>query len=251
MKPFVAQLLCKQINLHVVLVSFCFTLCVTSPILNATNDRDRVGQVIPSSSHSLTSNNYYNGDSINVRRESKNYSTRDTSSSNVNAFTGHHSNQSSYNGEWSTSLPVLSTKELFETTTVDSLTTDDYLSSSDNLMYRPSVLVPEVNFNPSGIPDCLASSSDTYCETVSQYPSINLRKEIKMSPNEFREMFGQSIMDGRKSYADDESSDEERICRRIPRIVYPKMARNLANNQWLFIVNDAEYTQPVIIEQCE
>lgn len=70
-----------------------------------------------------------------------------------------------------------------------------------------------------------------------------------MSKDEFREVFGSSFIDGRKSYADDEST-EERVCRRIPRVVYPQMAKSQAN-QWLYVVNDVDYVQAVVSEVCE
>lgn len=211
-------------------------LCATSPVPDVS--RDKVGQAVPL--------NWSHIDSFSPLTTTVQHHYYNNSSSNSN-----NSDQS--NKYYTSSRPFSpSTSTSTYSPTDDSSTLEDtFTSPSPDLLYRPSALTPEINLNSGGTPDCLSKTSDSYCESVSDYPSIDLRKEIKMSPNEFREMFGQTVMDGRKSYVDDESGDEERVCRRIPRIIYPRMARSSANNQWLFIVNDAEYTQPVIIEQCE
>ena len=81
------------------------------------------------------------------------------------------------------------------------------------------------------------------------YHRLDFKKEMKLPMSQFQEFFGSTIIDGRKSYADDDSS-EERVCSRIPKLIYPKMARNQAN-QWIYVVNDAEYMQAIVAEVCE
>lgn len=77
-----------------------------------------------------------------------------------------------------------------------------------------------------------------------------LKKDIHLSPIEFRELFGVKEIDGRKMYQDEEDVNEERVCRRTPKVIYPQMARNQAK-QWVYVVNDVEYIQAVVSEVCE
>lgn len=80
-------------------------------------------------------------------------------------------------------------------------------------------------------------------------PRAAIKNEISFSPEEFVEIFGSKEIDGRKSYADDDMN-EEGICRKVPRVIYPQMAKNQAN-QWVYVVNEVEYTQAVVAEVCE
>lgn len=70
-----------------------------------------------------------------------------------------------------------------------------------------------------------------------------------MSKDQFHELFGSNVIDGRKSYSDDDSS-EVRVCRRTEKLVFPKMAKN-QNNQWIYVVNNLDYSQAVVSEICE
>lgn len=76
-----------------------------------------------------------------------------------------------------------------------------------------------------------------------------MEKEMGMSKDQFREVFGSNVIDGRKSYSDDDSS-EVRVCRRTEKLVFPKLAKNQFN-QWIYIVNDVDYSQAIISELCE
>ncbi|XP_054168153.1 protein spaetzle 5-like [Oppia nitens] len=114
------------------------------------------------------------------------------------------------------------------------------------LIERSKVLLP--NLDSKGRPTCLTNPDDTYCEIVPNYPNKTLKQEIEFSPIEFLEIFGNKI-DGRKSYIDDDLS-EVRVCRRIPKVIYPQMAKNQAN-QWIYVVNEVEYIQAVVAEICE
>ena len=118
-----------------------------------------------------------------------------------------------------------------------------------NAIYRSQVLMPQIDPS-SGKPSCVSVREETFCESVNNYPKIDLKKDIKMSMSDFREIFGSESIEGRKTYQDDDDLVEERVCRRIPKIVYPQMAKNQAN-QWVYIVNDVEYVQAVVSEICE
>ncbi|KAI1291913.1 Protein spaetzle [Halotydeus destructor] len=141
------------------------------------------------------------------------------------------------------------------TTTVDQDGAIQYAPHVDNITSTTSrpfrepenLLLPSMD--STGKPECLRSPTDTYCETVPNYPKMELKTDIHLSPSEFRELFGVKEIDGRKMYQD-EASAEERVCRPIPKLIYPQMARNQAK-QWLYIVNDVEYTQAVVSEVCE
>ncbi len=98
-------------------------------------------------------------------------------------------------------------------------------------------------------------SAEKYCIYIlfnnnwNLFFSITIKDEIDYTPNQFLEIFGTKDIDGRKSYIDDDLS-EERVCRRIPKVIYPQMAKNQAN-QWVYVVNEVEYTQAVVAEICE
>lgn len=85
--------------------------------------------------------------------------------------------------------------------------------------------------------------------TISWLIRAELKKDITFTPGEFRELFGVKEIDGRKMYQDEESN-EERVCRRVPKVIYPQMARN-KDKQWVYVVNDVEYVQAVVSEVCE
>lgn len=76
-----------------------------------------------------------------------------------------------------------------------------------------------------------------------------MKKEVNLSDTKFHEYFGSSEIDGRKSYIDDDIT-EERVCKSRSKLIYPKMAKNQAN-QWIYVVNDVEYAQAVVAEICE
>ncbi|CAG2111494.1 unnamed protein product [Medioppia subpectinata] len=119
--------------------------------------------------------------------------------------------------------------------------------SQKKLTERAKVLLPDLD--SKGRPTCLSSPDDTFCEAVQNYPNATIKQEIDFSPLQFLEIFGTKDIDGRKSYIDDDLT-EERVCRRIPKVIYPQMAKNEAN-QWIYVVNEVEYTQAVVAEICE
>jgi hypothetical protein len=124
----------------------------------------------------------------------------------------------------------------------------EVFTSSKPLREPNGILIPSID--AAGRPLCLSDPSDTFCENVSDYPKAALKKDIHLSPIEFRELFGVKEIDGRKMYQDEEDVNEERVCRRTPKVIYPQMARNQAK-QWVYVVNDVEYIQAVVSEVCE
>lgn len=78
---------------------------------------------------------------------------------------------------------------------------------------------------------------------------LDVEQELRMTKDQFREVFGSSVIDGRKSYSDDDSN-EGRVCRRTEKLVFPKLAKNQMN-EWIYIVNDVDYSQAIVSELCE
>lgn len=76
-----------------------------------------------------------------------------------------------------------------------------------------------------------------------------IKDELTISRTQFAEFFGQKEMDGRTSQIEDNIHDEA-VCRKLQRMIYPQMAKNQAN-QWIYVVNEVEYTQAVMAEVCE
>jgi len=81
------------------------------------------------------------------------------------------------------------------------------------------------------------------------YSRTIVKNEIDFTPQQFNDIFGLKEIDGRKSYVEDDEN-EESVCRKVPRVIYPQMAKNQAN-QWVYVVNEVEYTQAVVAEICE
>lgn len=65
--------------------------------------------------------------------------------------------------------------------------------------------------------------------------------------DQFSEIFGSKEIDGRTIM---DVENDESVCSKTPRVIYPKMAKNQAN-QWIYVVNEVEYTQAVVAEICQ
>ena len=87
------------------------------------------------------------------------------------------------------------------------------------------------------------------CKTWFNWVSCrsSIKHEINFSVNQFLEIFGPKEIDGRTIVDVDQ---DESVCGKKPRIIYPQMAKNQAN-QWIYVVNEVEYTQAVVAEICE
>ena len=82
------------------------------------------------------------------------------------------------------------------------------------------------------------------------YSKTLIKTEMDLSQEQFNDIFGEKI-DGRAQPLPQESeNNEESVCRKVPRVIYPQMAKNQAN-QWIYVVNEVEYTQAVVAEICE
>jgi len=79
---------------------------------------------------------------------------------------------------------------------------------------------------------------------------INFEDELKLNLNDFVDVYGVKGVDARKSFSDEDSS-EEKVCRSSTRLIFPKLAKS-QSKKWLYIVNDElDYRQQVVAEVCE
>lgn len=146
------------------------------------------------------------------------------------------------------SPPLVSVNPITREPPVVSAEQSDSSQMAPILPQRHNVLAPKLS--ATGRPACVQSPDDTFCEIVDNYPNkSSIKTEMDLSPQQFNDIFGPKEIDARKSYVDPES-DEESVCRKVPRVIYPQMAKNQAN-QWVYVVNEVEYTQAVVAEICE
>nr|XP_046916194.1 uncharacterized protein LOC124496681 isoform X1 [Dermatophagoides farinae] len=111
---------------------------------------------------------------------------------------------------------------------------------------RSNILLPKLE--QTGRPSCLTTPDDTFCENVDNYPNRNIiKQEVDFSIDQFAEIFGNKEIDGRTIM---DVENDESVCGKTPRVIYPKMAKNQAN-QWIYVVNEVEYTQAVVAEICQ
>lgn len=89
-----------------------------------------------------------------------------------------------------------------------------------------------------------------YCEESDSYPAEAvlgaLTTNSELNPELVSQLFDSSCKDLKRRFFD---IDEEQVCEGIPKIIFPKQARNL-KDEWRFIVNIENYTQSVEIEEC-
>merc|ERR1712232_852186 len=103
--------------------------------------------------------------------------------------------------------------------------------------------------NPS---DC-SNGRDNYCEETgsdSSYPTEAVLEALsgnnEINPELFSQLFDQNCKDLKTRFFD---IDEEQLCSGIPKIIFPRQAKNL-KDEWRYIVNIENYTQSVEIEEC-
>jgi len=103
--------------------------------------------------------------------------------------------------------------------------------------------------NPS---DC-SNGRDNYCEETgsdSSYPTDAVLEALsennEINPELFSQLFDQNCKDLKARFFD---IDEEQLCSGIPKIIFPRQAKNL-KDEWRYIVNIENYTQSVEIEEC-
>merc|ERR1712141_331154 len=103
--------------------------------------------------------------------------------------------------------------------------------------------------NPS---DC-SNGKDNYCEEEESdafYPREAVLEALssnnEINPALFSQLFDKNCKDLKPRFFD---IDEEQLCSGIPKIIFPRQAKNL-KDEWRYIVNIDNYTQSVEIEEC-
>jgi len=99
--------------------------------------------------------------------------------------------------------------------------------------------------------DC-NNGANNYCEEkdTESYPDENVLEALantkEINPQLISQLFDSSCKDLKTRFFD---IDEEQVCLGIPKIIFPRQAKNL-KDEWRYIVNIQNYTQSVEIEEC-
>merc|ERR1711892_35435 len=95
------------------------------------------------------------------------------------------------------------------------------------------------------------SSGNSYCETEVNYPDEIIRKALQqneeLSLDLFQQLYDSKCKDPIQTRGF--NIDEEQLCYGIPKIIFPRKAKNL-DEKWRYVVNIDNYTQSVEIEEC-
>jgi len=95
------------------------------------------------------------------------------------------------------------------------------------------------------------SSGNSYCESEADYPDNIVRKAVQknkeLSVDLFQQLYDSKCKDPIQTRGF--NIDEEQLCYGIPKIIYPRKAKNL-DEKWRYVVNIDNYTQSVEIEEC-
>jgi len=101
---------------------------------------------------------------------------------------------------------------------------------------------------------CSSSNNQNYCDSEDDYPkeiknillkAIQTNKEL--SVDLFQQLYDSKCKDQIQTRGF--NIDEEQLCYGIPKIIYPRQAKNL-DDKWRYVVNIDNYTQSVEIEEC-
>ena len=105
----------------------------------------------------------------------------------------------------------------------------------------------------AGNPGDCSNGKDNYCEesqSDSSYPTQAVLEALssnnEINPALFSQLFDKNCKDLKTRFFD---IDEEQLCSGIPKIIFPRQAKNL-KDEWRYIVNIENYTQSVEIEEC-
>merc|ERR1712141_621329 len=105
----------------------------------------------------------------------------------------------------------------------------------------------------AGNPGDCSNGRDNYCEETgsdSSYPTEAVLEALssnnEINPALFSQLFDKNCKDLKTRFFD---IDEEQLCSGIPKIIFPRQAKNL-KDEWRYIVNIENYTQSVEIEEC-
>ena len=111
---------------------------------------------------------------------------------------------------------------------------------------------PPARPRSSGIEPCYRNES--FCEFISDYPhSVDVDTNLLQNILIKAKIFDTQKTSRRKSnferFGSFSSDEKVRACQVVRRTVFPTKARNI-RGEYVYIVNDARYTQSVEIEQC-
>merc|ERR1711953_478009 len=105
----------------------------------------------------------------------------------------------------------------------------------------------------AGNPGDCSNGKDNYCEesqSDSSYPTKAVLEALssnnEINPALFSQLFDKNCKDLKTRFFD---IDEEQLCSGIPKIIFPRQAKNL-KDEWRYIVNIENYTRSVEIEEC-
>jgi len=107
----------------------------------------------------------------------------------------------------------------------------------------------------AGDPSDCSNGIDNYCDSDptqsdSSYPTQAVLEALasnnEINPALFSQLFDKNCKDLKTRFFD---IDEEQLCSGIPKIIFPRQAKNL-KDEWRYIVNIENYTQSVEIEEC-
>jgi len=98
---------------------------------------------------------------------------------------------------------------------------------------------------------CNSVNQHNYCETEKNYPENIVLKAIQnnkeLSVDLFQQLYDSKCKDPIQTRGF--NIDEEQLCYGIPKIIFPRKAKNL-DEKWRYVVNIDNYTQSVEIEEC-
>lgn len=105
-------------------------------------------------------------------------------------------------------------------------------------------LKPQFRIDASSVP--CSNASVRFCEQVSQqlYPSHHVEAKLKKTADLYANFFNKIEM------RDDFPDDPINLCDTYRRKIYPQMALNV-DSDWRFVINQAEYRQPIHVELCQ
>ncbi|KAJ6637870.1 Protein spaetzle [Pseudolycoriella hygida] len=95
-------------------------------------------------------------------------------------------------------------------------------------------------------PPCAKES--TVCELIDNYPTAHVDQVLKKSAHKYEDLFGSDVVITDIANRNN-GIDEETLCSSQERLIYPQAGLTKLNN-WMYIVNQKNYTQGVRVEEC-
>ncbi|XP_012283533.1 neurotrophin 1 [Orussus abietinus] len=125
----------------------------------------------------------------------------------------------------------------------DSTSSYDRMQSDSGQIVFPTEESEAAKFIPGPAPVC---SGSTFCEEVSYYPHDYVKTALRIHEDLKYLSHADAVVDVVQRI---DSHDEYPLCDSTQIVVYPKSAEN-KDKEWLFILNQDNFTQGVQIEQC-